>query len=42
LVVDPTLLVPDYANKVSIIGDIVTLVEAMEGGEGRPETEEML
>lgn len=42
LIVDTTLLVPDYANKGSIIGDIVRLVEDMEGGGSRPETEEML
>lgn len=42
LVIDPTTLVPDYANKVSIMGDIVTLVEAIEEGESRPEAQEML
>jgi hypothetical protein len=42
MTVDPTLLLPDYANKATIIADIVTLVEAMEGGGARAETEEML
>jgi hypothetical protein len=32
LTVDPAQLLPDYSNKANIIGDIVTLVEAMEGG----------
>lgn len=42
MTIDTTLLIPDYANKASIIGDIVTLVETMEGGYSRAETEEML